>query len=147
VDEHHGVGEDPVEHHASSGQGTQRLLRAAAGGTLAGLVGLAYAWWAVSLRPFSGWATAVVLGTGVGAMVLGRARRQRERRRRHATVAWGWVALAAAAGVWQLAAYLQHPRDDHPTLSSLTDALLDSHPTRAVAFVVWAALAVELGRR
>ncbi len=114
---------------------------------MAGLVGLAYGWWVVSLRPFSGWATAVVLATGVAAMAVGSRRRQPERRRLHVTRAWAWVALAAAAVAWQLAAYLQHPREDHPTLSSLTNALLDSHPARAVAFVLWAALAVELGRR
>ena len=114
---------------------------------MAGELVLAYGWWAVSLRPFSGWATVVVLGTGVAAMAVGSARRQPEGRRRPRAGAWAWGTLAGVAGAWQLAAYLQHPRDDHPTLSSLTNALLDAHPTRAVAFALWVAAAAELGRR
>ena len=50
-------------------------------------------------------------------------------------------------GLWQLAAYLQHPRDEHPTLSSLANALLDSQPARAAAFVLWILAAVELSGR
>jgi ABC-type nitrate/sulfonate/bicarbonate transport system permease component len=60
---------------------------------------------------------------------------------------WPWVALAAAIAMWQLVAYLQGPRTDHPTLSSLTNALLDSHPARAVAFAAWLLTAAELARR
>jgi hypothetical protein len=58
-----------------------------------------------------------------------------------------WVVLALVAGAWQLASYLQHPRTDHPTLSSLTNALLDSHVTRAAAFVLWLVAARGLARR
>ena len=58
-----------------------------------------------------------------------------------------WAALAAAASLWELAAYLQQPRGDHPTLSSLTNALLDSHPARTAAFVVWILVTVRLARR
>jgi hypothetical protein len=58
-----------------------------------------------------------------------------------------WAALAATAGAWQLVAYLQHPRADHPTLSSLANEVLDSHLARAVTFVVWIAAARGLARR
>ena len=58
-----------------------------------------------------------------------------------------WIALAVAATTLQLASYLQQPRRDHPTLSSLTNALLDSHPARAAAFACWLALAAVLARR
>ena len=58
-----------------------------------------------------------------------------------------WVLLAAAAAVWQLAAYVQHPRDDHPTLSSLANAALESHAARTAAFVVWLVTTVALVRR
>jgi hypothetical protein len=58
-----------------------------------------------------------------------------------------WAVLAALAAAWQLAAYLQHPRHDHPTLSSLTNAALDSHAARAAAFVAWLAVTVTLVRR
>jgi len=58
-----------------------------------------------------------------------------------------WAALAATAGAWQLAAYLQHPRADHPTVSSLANEVLNSHVARAAAFVVWFAAARGLARR
>ena len=58
-----------------------------------------------------------------------------------------WLVLAVALGAWQLASYLQSPRDEHPTLSSLTNAALDSHPARAAAFVAWLAGAAWLARR
>jgi hypothetical protein len=109
----------------------------------------AYAWWVVSLPPFSGRATVGVLLGGCAAVLLGS--RQRAPTHRPATAGeWAtarWAVLAAVAGAWQLAAYLQHPRADHPTLSSLTNALLDWQPRRAAAFVLWVLVARELARR
>jgi hypothetical protein len=117
---------------------------------LAVVVGLgAYAWWTVGLAPFSAQATAAVVLAGVGAMAVG----QRQRRSRRSTAhddesgIAPWVGLAAVAGAWQLAAYLQHPRADHPTVSSLANELLDSHPARAAGFLVWIAAAWWLARR
>lgn len=118
-----------------------------------GLVGVGaaavagYAWWAVGLTSFSVEASIAVLAAGGAAALVG------TRRRRTAPVsgdAWGlvaWGVVVATGAALQLSAYLQHPREDHPTLSSLTNALLDSHPARAAAFVVWLAATVELARR
>ena len=58
-----------------------------------------------------------------------------------------WAVLAAAAAAWQVAAYMQHPRHDHPTISSLTNVALDSQAARAAAFVVWLFTTVALVRR
>ena len=58
-----------------------------------------------------------------------------------------WALLALAAAVWQLAAYVQHPRADHPTLSSLTNAALDARVPRTAAFVAWLLVIVALVRR
>jgi hypothetical protein len=58
-----------------------------------------------------------------------------------------WVVLVVGGALWQLAAYVQHPREDHPTLSSLANGLLDSQPARVAAFVAWAAAMVALSRR
>ena len=107
----------------------------------------AYGWWAVSRPPFSGAATAAVLLAGAAAAAAGALSPRRDRPRVDAA-GWGaWVVLAAAAGLWQLAAYVQLPRHDHPTLSSLANALLDSQPARAAAFVVWVLGTVHLARR
>ncbi|MGH9227883.1 MAG: hypothetical protein ACRD07_03975 [Acidimicrobiales bacterium] len=110
---------------------------------------LAYAWWVVALAPFSGRATAAVVLAGAAAMAVGA--RERRRTRSPSTGAMAgiatWAALAATAGAWQLAAYLQHPRADHPTLSSLANEVLDSHLARAAAFVVWIAAVRGLARR
>jgi hypothetical protein len=107
----------------------------------------AYAWWAVSRPAFSASATGAVLVAGVAAVAAG-ARTRRPRRPVAAVRGWGaWAAVAAGTALWQLGAYLQHPREDHPTLSSLANGLLDSHPARAAAFVLWLAGAVHLARR
>jgi hypothetical protein len=109
----------------------------------------AYAWWVVALAPFSWGETAAVVLAGAAAMAVG-ARERRGRPSAGEGVPVGiaaWAALAATAVAWQLAAYLQHPRADHPTLSSLTNEVLDSHLARAVAFVVWIVAARGLARR
>lgn len=50
---------------------------------------------------------------------------------------WVWAVLAAATALWELQALLQHPRRDHPTLSSLSNDLLESYPVRASAVLLW----------
>ena len=60
---------------------------------------------------------------------------------------WVWGALAGATGLWELQAFLQHPRRDHPTLSSLSNDLLGSPSSRAIALLMWLALGIWLARR
>jgi hypothetical protein len=112
-----------------------------------GLAAGAYAWWAVGLAPFSAGATLAVVGAGLAAVVA--AGRNRRAGGRHVPLAAAapWIALVLAATVVQLSAYVQQPRRDHPTLSSLTNELLDSHPARAAAFLAWLALTAALARR
>lgn len=110
------------------------------------VLALVYGWWAVSLPSFSAEATVAVLGAGGAASLVGLRRPARRGPARTAGAAW-WAAVAAAAACWQLLAYLQQPRAEHPTLSSLTNALLDTQPARAAAFALWIAGAVELARR
>jgi hypothetical protein len=111
------------------------------------LVALAYGSWAVSLTPFSGKATAAIVGAGVAAILVGSCWRRQSPRDRRATGAGWWLALATVVAVWQLSAYLQGPRDEHPTLSSLANALLDTQPARTAAFVLWILGAIGLARR
>jgi len=115
---------------------------------LAAVLLLGYGWWATALPPFTGTSTAAVVGAGLGAMAVGlRFNRRREVARPPAADIATWALLAGALAVWQLAAYLQHPRSQHPTLSSLANAALDSHPVRALAFVAWILGAAFLARR
>jgi hypothetical protein len=123
-----------------------------------------FAWWVAGLPPFSGGATVAVIFAGATAMAVG----AWQRRRTQPSDAPGaadvagivgtpgtsstagttmWAVLAAVAGAWQLMAYLQHPRPDHPTVSSLTNGLLDSHLARAAALVLWIIAARGLARR
>ena len=126
--------------------------RAGAGRLAACLVAAgvaAYAWWAVALAPFSPGATAAVVLAGAAAMAVGAWERRPGRSAGEGAPAGiaAWAVLTATAGAWQLAAYLQHPRADHPTISSLTNEVLDSHLARAAAFIVWIAAARALARR
>jgi hypothetical protein len=120
-------------------------------GVLTSVVALAvaaYAWWVTGLRPFSAGATIAVVGAGAAAVLAGRLRLPpRPAGDGTARDAAPWAALVAALVAWQLAAWAQEPRDDHPTLSSLTNAALDARPLRAAAVVAWLAAAAWLGRR
>jgi hypothetical protein len=108
---------------------------------------LAYGWWATSLPPFAVTTMAAVVGAGVVAMAVGaRDRRPAVLPLRVRDVAL-WSVLLGAFAAWQLAAYLQQPRSQHPTLSSLANTMLDTHPARTLAFVAWLAGAARLARR
>ncbi len=111
---------------------------------------VAYAWWVTGLEPFSVLATGAVVGAGVAAAVFGHLRLPRHRpvtggAARRAAVRWSAVVAALAA--WQLVAWLQEPRAEHPTLSSLANAALDARPVRAAAVAAWLLGAAWLGRR
>ena len=58
-----------------------------------------------------------------------------------------WAGLAVAFGLWQLATFLQHPRAEHPTVSSLANTAFESHPVRALALLLWLIGAAVLARR
>jgi hypothetical protein len=108
---------------------------------------VAYGWWATSLRPFSTAATVAVVGAGVVATVWGIAHSRVRTRPVSSVGSGGWVALAAILAAWQLAAYVQTPRSEHPTLSSIANAALEPHAVRAVACAGWLLVAVRLAAR
>lgn len=113
----------------------------------AGVTG-AYAWWTAGLRPFT-WPALVAVGVaGVVTIFLGtRRRRLSESRSDYPGRVLPWGILCAVLAAWELAAYFQQPRADHPTLSSLADQVLDWRPARALAFLAWIAVGVDLSRR
>jgi hypothetical protein len=110
---------------------------------------LAYAWVTAGLRPFTLPALVAIMGGGAVTILVGvRLPPVTAATRSGATGgAWGWSALAGAIAVWELQSFLQHPRGEHPTLSSLTTSLLQSHPSRMVSLLVWIGAGVWLARR
>ena len=88
-----------------------------------------------------------VLGGGLAALAVGAVslppRAARRARPRHVAV---WAGVAVVVGSWQLANYVQHPRSEHPTISSLANRLFESHPVRALALWLWLIAAAALAR-
>ena len=108
---------------------------------------VAYAWWTAGLRPFTWPALAAVGAAGMGAIAVGRRRRPRSRSSAGARGGVVWAVLAVLVAAWELAAYVQHPRAEHPTLSALAGEVLDWRPARALAFCAWLAIGTGLARR
>jgi hypothetical protein len=64
------------------------------------------------------------------------------------TTGWGvWPALTAAVAAFQVANFVQSPRDTYPTVSSIINLAFESHATRAAGFAGWLALGWYLLRR
>ena len=140
-------------------------------GVVAAIAVLAYLWLASALDPFT-WPARVTIGVlGLGVLTLaGHARRRRMTLRqwwltwwaalrhhdthgrehsglawRTATVVWGGLILGVIG--WELTALFSSPRFAHPTLSSITDAVLRYHAARFVGYLLWLALGIDLLRR
>ena len=108
----------------------------------------AYAWWTAGLRPYTWPALMAVAAAGIATIVLGTRRRRPSDPRAYdarGAVIWG-IVFAVLVG-WELAAYFQQPRADHPTLSALVDPVINWRPARALAFLSWIALGADLSRR
>ena len=109
---------------------------------------MAYAWWTAGLRPFTWPALMAVAVAGVGTIILGTRRRRPFEPAAHGGYgALPWGILCALLIGWELVAYFQQPRADHPTLSALADRVIDWRPARALAFLTWVALGADLSRR
>jgi hypothetical protein len=69
--------------------------------------------------------------------------RQPPAERREATGEGGgramWVTLFGLLTGWELLAYFLSPRHDHPTLSTVADNVMSTHPGRAATFALWLA--------
>ena len=111
----------------------------------------ALAWAATSLRPFTTPALVVTLLTGGAVLFAGNRLRSAEPQaeagsRTISGVRW-WLILFGALAAWELAAFVQLPRSEHPTLSSLANQVFDSHLVRALAFGAWMAAGFGMARR
>jgi hypothetical protein len=88
-----------------------------------------------------------VVGAGIAAMAFGHHVRLRREIPPALVGVSGWLVLLALMGGWQFLAFVQEPRSQHPTLSSITNAALDSQSIRVVAFAGWLVGAFWLARR
>lgn len=133
--------------HAVGSTGRRDLWTAPA----LGAATLCYVWVGGGLRPFTwpamvsttigGLAIFVVAWRRAGATAITPASTPASR---PGLVAWAlW--LAAATG-WELWALSMHPRASHPTLSSLLNDLMETHPGRSAALLVWLGLGWWLAR-
>jgi hypothetical protein len=48
-----------------------------------------------------------------------------------------WVAALAVVLGWELSELFSKPRQGHPTLSSITNTLLSTHPSRFLGYLAW----------
>ena len=99
------------------------------------------------LRPFTLPALVATLAGGLVVILVGGRMSAPAAARDPVGGAWVWLALGGATALWELQAFLQHPRSAHPTISSLTNNLMQSHVSRAGAMLVWLAAGVWLARR
>lgn len=103
------------------------------------------AWVGSGLASHSAAAT-VAVGVVAGFVLLAAARRTGGDRpvrtpRLRVALAW-WAAVATAALLWELYAFLQQPdlarpSHSHPTLSTLLDPALAQRPVRFVGWLAW----------
>ncbi len=103
----------------------------------------AYCWLATDLRPFTIPIDVAVAVPSVlvAALVWGRPASTASTTADRKATRWGgaapWAVLFGLLVVFELAAYVSSPRRDHPTLSSMADALMNTHPGRAAVFALW----------
>jgi hypothetical protein len=115
------------------------------------ILGLAgYAWLAAGMRPFTGQALASVLVPGA---VLGFIAYRRPPGRIPApdrldiTGFSYWAICIAATLEWEASAFRAGSRPWHPSLTQLIDPLIQPHPVRTGAFLVWLLAGWALVRR
>jgi hypothetical protein len=124
---------------------TRPWLRWRAAALITGALG--YGWVGGGLRPFTWPAMVLTALSGLTILILARRREccpVTVRASREGLVAWS-VWLAAATG-WELWALSMHPRSTHPTISSLLNSVVDTHPGRSAALLAWLALGWWLAR-
>jgi hypothetical protein len=107
---------------------------------------LVYSWIASGLRPFTHpEAVAVAIPLVVGGIAMLRMHPDATDTTRRGT--WVWAVLLAALLAWELISFRQSPRSDHPTLSSIADWAMSTHPSRFVIFAAWLGAGYWLFRR
>ena len=112
--------------------------------------GLGYSWVASGLRPFTyPERVAVAIPIALSGFVLLRSSGGEEETVLETTRrgAWVWRALLGLFLVWELFSYRMSPRVDYPTISSIADTIMSTHPGRFVMLAAWLAVGYGLFRR
>ena len=78
-----------------------------------------------------------MLVAGVALIVLARASRRTDPADTEVSGQWVWIAIVAGLVVWELVTFVEHPREAHPTISSITDPLQAEHVVRWLLFGGW----------
>jgi len=121
-----------------------RRVRWALVAVIGGVLG--YSWIASGLRPFTHpEAVAVAIPLVLAGIALLRMHAADGEITRRGT--WVWGTLAAALVTWELVSYRLAPRVDHPTLSSIADSAMSTHPGRFLMFAAWLGVGFWLFRR
>jgi hypothetical protein len=104
-------------------------------------VALIYSWIASGLRAFTHpEAVAVSIPLAIAGIALIRSQpRARAADRVKGRGTWVWVTVLALLLAWELISYRLSPRVDHPTMSSIADAAMSTHPGRFAMFAAWLA--------
>jgi Family of unknown function (DUF6186) len=103
----------------------------------------AYSWFSADLRPFTIPIGAVVAIPSVVVASLtwsqsgSRTTMTADEKALRRLDAAPWAVVFGLLTAFEVAAYLSSPRRDHPTLSSMADALMNTHPGRAAVFAFW----------
>ena len=126
------------------------MIRGRAQLVVAFAVLMAFGWWVTAQPPFS---TAAAIGVLVsGAALIAFARLWRRRAAPVASVdrpdasegLWVWAVLLVVVLVWELISFVGHPREAHPTISSMTDSMQAEHIFRWLFFGGWLAIGWSL---
>jgi hypothetical protein len=116
---------------------------------IAFVVLVAFGWWVTAQDPFSAASTVGVLVAGLALIIFATVWRRRAapidgaRDHEDAHRPGGmivWVALVTALVAWELTTLFSHPREAHPTISSISDPLQSQHLVRWLLFGGWLAL-------
>jgi hypothetical protein len=111
---------------------------------------LVYSWFASGLRAFThpeAVAVSIPLAIAGIALIRSQPRARGAGDRVNSRGTWVWVTLLALLLAWELISYRLSPRVDHPTLSSIADAAMSTHPGRFAVFSAWLAAGYWLFRR
>ena len=123
--------------------------KAAAGMAAAGTV--AFAWAASGVRTFTRPAEALIGVAIAVTFALATVTRPSLSPLTSASLrlrsASGWLGALLALIAWELVELVQSPRTSHPTLSSLAEQAMSTHPARFVGVLLWLALGGALARR